>query len=590
MTDNTHASRPRSFLVARDTSVVVPAGVGSVDFDWIVEQLHDDPRVQVERDLSPRTFRAQTLGTSVTDRIVVAAMPEELAEELRTHPQLLVEEDLPLNPHVGVLSLAAADPGVLSPFGTGGAWRVRLVDAEDRPVPGATVYLYGTGVPAQGRTDAAGEVTLSLVSDTSTTLRALYANPTGAHWSLWLANPELTEAGTTTVKLSALAESFAGFPAAELLGWGQRAMRLDRVPATMRGAGVRVAVVDSGAAAATHPDLANVFDGIDLTVSPSSRDEWRTDTIAHGSHCTGIISGTSNGGGVRGFAPDATVLQAKIFPGGRLSSLVDAIDFCVAEEIDVVNLSLGTGGSSPILLQKIAQAKELGVACIVAAGNTGGGVQFPGISPDVLTVAAMGQEGTFPETSYHAQQRLPGGREDQGFFAAKFSCHGPEIDVCGPGVAIVSAVPTQEFAAWDGTSMATPHITGLAALVLAHHADFAAGPFALRGAARVDRLFEILKQSATALAFGDPERSGAGLPDAPRALGLEAGPGRSSAPAAGQRAEVVGDALARVAILMRAAGLGVTPAAAPPADTRLVRRGLSELQARMAQSGLPVGG
>src|SRR4029079_9420893 len=105
--------------------------------------------------------------------------------------------------------------------------------------------------------------------------------------------------------------------------------------------------------------------------------------------------------GIRGFAPDAEIHALKIFPGGRFSSLLDALDYCIEHDIDVVNMSLGSGEASQLVLQKLSQLKQAGVACIVAAGNSGDNVQFPGSSPDVLTVAAMGRMGEFPESSYH---------------------------------------------------------------------------------------------------------------------------------------------------------------------------------------------
>jgi hypothetical protein len=104
-----------------------------------------------------------------------------------------------------------------------------------------------------------------------------------------------------------------------------------------------------------------------------------------------------------------------------------------------------------------------------------------------------------------------------GFFVPAFSCAGPEIDVCAPGVAVISCQSPDGFAACDGTSLAAPHVAALAALVLAHRSEFRR-EFANRDARRVERLFQILKESAQPL--GDPMRTGAGIPDATRALGL----------------------------------------------------------------------
>lgn len=592
-------TRPRTFLVAQDTSVN-PANAGPLDFPWVLEQLNTTPGVEVLDTLRPQTFRAQNLSNSVTDEIVVATMSEQTALELSLHPQMLVEEDVLLSPQPAELDPPTGsvdvNPGLLSPFGTTSTWTVRLTGTGGAPVAGATVYLYGSGVPVQGRTDSQGLVSLSLSNESDATLRALYVNPTTDYWSMWLTRPALTSGSTTTIALTPLSDSFAGFPGTERLGWGQQAMRLDQVPAQFSGRGIKVAVVDSGAAVGTHPDLGAIHDGVDLTTVPQNATNWRDDTIAHGSHCSGVIAGARNGAGIRGFAPEAELHEARIFPGGRISSLIGAIDYCIDNEIDVVNMSLGTGGSSQIMLQKLSQAKELGVACIVAAGNTGGGVQFPGTSPDVITVAAIGRDGTFPDTSYHAQQRWTAGAGDQGYFSAQFSCHGPEVDVAGPGVAVVSSVPPDGYASWDGTSMATPHITGLAALVLAHHPDFQTAGLNQRVGARVDRLFEILRASATPLAFGDPQRSGKGLPDAPRALGII--PGAAPGGLAEAQTAAISAALAQLAqVLVKAGLLDDTSVVAPLVVAHFagvdstgtsirVRRGLAELAAQLRNAGL----
>jgi len=182
----------------------------------------------------------------------------------------------------------------------------------------------------------------------------------------------------------------------------------------------------------------------------------------------------------------------------------------------VVNLSLGGGAPSEALERQIARAKRAGVACIAAAGNSGGPVQYPAASPNVLAVSALGKLGEFPADSYH-METVNMDADAEGYFTAKFSCFGPQVDVAAPEVAIVSSVPPNNFAAWDGTSMAAPHVTGLAALILAHRPEFQG---AARSPERVERLFQIIRLSARHVSLGDMTRTGAGMPDALAALGL----------------------------------------------------------------------
>ncbi len=124
-------------------------------------------------------------------------------------------------------------------------------------------------------------------------------------------------------------------------------------------------------------------------------------------------------------------------------------------------------------------------------------MQYPASSTNVLAVAAIGRINEFPPDSYHVQSIMPQ-VDANGYFAARFSCFGPEVGVCAPGVAITSSVPENNFAAWDGTSMAAPHVTGLAALVLAHHPEFQAA-VGQRSAERVNDFFNSLKCHAVRL-------------------------------------------------------------------------------------------
>jgi subtilisin family serine protease len=392
---------------------------------------------------------------------------------------------------------------------------VMVLGRDNAPIKDAEVHLFGSMLPASGVTDERGLVTLSLF-DTVQSVTGLYVKPKADYWTFYQAEPALETNQTNLVQVRSLASSFQGFPRQQTLGWGQKTMRLDQLPNSLRGQGIRVAIVDSGAAT-THPDLQGIKFGWDITNKKSDPAAWNQDTISHGSHCAGVIAGADNGTGIRGFAPDAEVHICKQFPGGQLSQLIEALEYCIEKQIDVVNLSLSGPAPSEALEQQILRAKRLGVACIVAAGNSGGPVQYPASSPNVLAVAAVGKMAEFPADSYHAQ--TAGAIDGTGFFSPKFSCFGPEIAVCAPGVAILSSVPPNNYAVWDGTSMAASHVTGLAALVLAHSPEFQ-GPFKARNADRVERLFQILRASARPVYLGDPRRTGFGIPDVLVALGL----------------------------------------------------------------------
>jgi subtilisin family serine protease len=339
------------------------------------------------------------------------------------------------------------------------------------------------------------------------------------HWSFYQEQPDISDEEVNVVKLRALSDwpSLANFPKQQQLSWGQKAMRLDQLPPHFRGQGIRIAIVDSGAAN-QHQDLTNITHGYDIINKQRDTSTWTVDTLSHGSHCAGVIAGLDSAVGIRGFAPDAEIHACKLFPGGQISQLIDALEYCIEKQIDVVNLSLGGAEPSEALEQQLQRARQAGVACIVAAGNSGGAVQYPAASQHVLAVAAIGRLHEFPADSYHTQSLTPQ-MDTNGFYAARFSCFGPEIAVCAPGVAITSSVPDNNYAAWDGTSMAAPHVTGLAALALAHHPDFQ-GAIRMRNAQRVDRLFQIIKASCRPVMVGDQRRTGFGLPDAPRAVGL----------------------------------------------------------------------
>jgi subtilisin len=515
-------------LVPANPGALAMLGAGpQVDADTLLAQLDADPSCTVHRVIESTARTAPGAGqlgmfgvapqpVAHFPKVAIVEMEADRAHMFAARPTLHVEPDLPLQYAVPDPSgQSFANPSVI-PHGADTEVQVAVVGNDGKPLEGADVYLMSETFPAHGVTGPDGLVSLSMPAGALAAVAGVCVMPRYDYWSVWLGNPHLSVDTSNLVSCPALSETFPGFPERQIDGWARSAMRFDALPPTFRGDGVKVAIIDSGAAV-EHPNLAGRFKcGRDI---PCQNDTgWQTDTVGHGTHTAGIIGGKDTGTGVAGVAPEAELYSCKIFPGGSYGDLIEALDFCIANNIDVINLSLGSQESSTLLAAKIEHARQAGIACIVAAGNSHGPVCFPANLPSVMSVAAIGKSGTFPPESYHATE-VSGSITPDGYFSASFTCYGPEVDVCAPGVAVVAPAPPVNFAAVDGTSFAAPYVTGLAALLLAHHPDFR-DRYTVRSAARVDRLFELIRGSCRPLNLGDPGRSGAGLPDAVAALGL----------------------------------------------------------------------
>lgn len=492
-----------------------PAGV-----EELLTHLRADPSCVIHRVIAP----SGPAGPLFPPVAVVDMDADRAAMLALSGPMLHVEPDLPLQYGRAAVTrgLSFADPGVV-PHGEGRTVVIAVVGGDGKAMDGADIYLLSEAFPVRGSTDAAGTVTLELPASP---LRGLYVRPRSDHWAVWLGRPDLNLDRPNLVSCPAFAETFPGFPERPLDSWAARALRFDSVPPTFRGHGVRIAILDSGAAV-EHPDLTGRLAGgwgpeaapaDDTGDADTDLPNWGVDTVGNGSHSAGIIGGSDNGHGIVGVVPEAEIHVGRLFPGGRFSDLIDAFDYCVATQIDLVDLGLCSPQPSELLARKIEQLRQAGIACVAAAGSSGGPVAFPASLPSVLAVAAIGKTGEYPPESYHATQ-VRGVPTPEGYFSAAFTCFGPEIDVCAPGVAVVSSVPTTNYAALDGTSTAAAYVSGFAALLLAHHAEFR-NRFRTRDARRVDRLFELIRSSCRPLHLGEAGRAGAGLPDAAVAFGL----------------------------------------------------------------------
>jgi hypothetical protein len=249
------------------------------------------------------------------------------------------------------------------------------------------------------------------------------------------------------------------------------------------GDGVTVAVIDSGIDL-VHPDL---LDNIHPSLAANCIQPLLPpqDDNSHGTHVAGIIAAADNAIGVVGVAPAATLVPVKAFDASGDSdwaTVICGIDYVAAhaDEIDVVNMSFGdlstdatdcdnkTTSVIDALRQSICDLTNAGVVAVAASGNnlidTAGFV--PAAFPEVITVSA------FTDTD-GAPGGLGGcivfGALCDDSFASLFSNYGPRIDVMAPGFEILSTMPGGVYATKDGTSMASPHVAGAAALVLQAH-------------------------------------------------------------------------------------------------------------------------
>jgi subtilisin len=449
--------------------------------------------------------------------IVVARMDEQRGEALRQHapPHVVFELDAPLGyshmavPELMNWQLAARAMPYPRPRRE---IRVRVLGEGDRPLAHAVVNLYGSGFSSQAITDSSGHANLQTDVLDGADAAAIYVRPSADHWERYMQNPSLEFGQINVIRLSPLNHAAGRFPGERPHSWGQRLMKFDRVPVDWTGAGTKIGVIDSGCDS-SHQQLRHIVRGVDLTRDNDAQ-SWKSDDLGHGTHCAGTIAAAAvPSTGIVGCAPASEVHVFKVVPGGYSSDLIDALDQCIERRLDIVQIGVSADQFSELVAQKITEARLHGIACIAAAGNSGGPVQFPGNVPGVLTVSAIGKLGEYPQDTRHAQRALPQMIPLSGVYATNFSCWGPQIGVCAPGVAVVSTVPGGGYAAWDGSSMAAAHVVGLSALLLSHHPMLQSINFGARAEQRVSVLFDLLCAAAIPYAQIDPNRVGAGVPD-----------------------------------------------------------------------------
>jgi subtilisin len=246
---------------------------------------------------------------------------------------------------------------------------------------------------------------------------------------------------------------------------------------------VDIAVIDSGVG--PNSDI-NLVGGYDCWGQGILRD-W----IGHGTHVAGIAAARDNDFGVVGMAPGARVWSVRVFNSsgnGSLAHYICGMEWVAehAATIEVANMSLGgttydngtACNSSPLHLA-VCGMTQAGVTAVAAACNDGtwATICVPGRYPEVISVSAFAEWDGKPGGLGGCRSTADGfyGCDDR---RASFSNYGPTVDIAAIGVGVYSTLFDNRYGYWSGTSMATPHVTGAAALVLVQQGDMS--PAAVR--------------------------------------------------------------------------------------------------------------
>lgn len=314
--------------------------------------------------------------------------------------------------------------------------------------------------------------------------------------------PETAIAGLLrNPRINHIEEDAIAYAIGETLPWG-----VDRIDAEVvhaagnQGAGVKIAIVDTGIG--QHNDLA-VQGGHRFLGAGLINDENYTDDNGHGTHCAGIAAALDNDIGVIGVAPGASLYAVKVLDSsgsGYYSDIIAGIEWCITNGIQVISMSLGGSTDSDALknICDVAYYTTNGIIVVAAAGNSGNPpgrgdtIEYPARYASVIAVAAT----------------------DQNDSRAKWSSTGAAAELSAPGVSIYSTYKNNSYATLSGTSMACPHVSGVAALV----------KFSDSTLTNVD-VRERLKVTADDLgATGWDSLYGYGLVDADEAAGVSAPP------------------------------------------------------------------
>lgn len=371
------------------------------------------------------------------------------------------------------------------------------VSAQDRPV--RKIVVFEEGASSAQKAGALSRHAARKVGDLHLAHAAVAVLPDEAAARRLSRDPRVAVVEDDAVVRVAGKPTAPAATATQKLPWGVDRVDAEVVWPTTTGDPVKVAVIDTGIQGG-HADLAaNVKGGFSAVAYTA---DWADDN-GHGTHVAGTIAAADNTIGVVGVAHAADLYGVKVLDSrgsGYVSDVIKGLDWAVANGMDVANMSLSANVYVYAFDLAVRRATEAGVVLVAAAGNTGPGKNTVGYPAKFASVVAVG--------ATDAKNKV-----------ATFSSRGPEVDLVAPGVSIYSTYLRDGYATMSGTSMASPHVAGVAALLLTMSvgrwdadADGGWNPAEVENALRT-----------TAIDLGTPGADtayGSGLVQADAALGL----------------------------------------------------------------------
>ncbi|MDE5778162.1 MAG: S8 family peptidase [Lachnospiraceae bacterium] len=231
--------------------------------------------------------------------------------------------------------------------------------------------------------------------------------------------------------------------------WNIDAVSANEQEYKQAGDQIRVAVMDTGVSASE--DI-NVAGRVNFIEGEEDVNPLYEDVSGHGTSVASVIAAKDNNIGVTGINPYVQLYSVKVLDDNRktsLSSVIKGIYWCIENDIDIINMSFGTNVKSEILEQVIKDAEEKGILLIAAAGNQGqdaeSNIEYPAAFEEVIAVGAINPAGTTSE----------------------ISSVGSELELMAPGEDIPATGYFDEIIETDGTSMAAPHVAGVASVLWA---------------------------------------------------------------------------------------------------------------------------